>query len=149
MITDVNRLLSALDWAEREARAPEPEWDQGTWGKGVVQTEGAKRWAPVCGTVGCFAGHVCLDEGDRFVIDVSLFDRIEDGQEVQVEHAKGTDGQVRQIANRAQALLGICSPRRHRLFDGDNDIEQVRGIVAEIIEDPCTGTCAGRHSGDW
>lgn len=122
---NVELLRSTLAWAEREAVKPysESQWYQGDW---VLPPEesgltiGGHRQVK-CQTAYCFAGWATaqtLDPTERMdeIGDVYRGDkRIEDCDE------------------RAARVLGIDFDQADALFDGGNDIEDVRRIVNAII----------------
>lgn len=153
---NIERLRSAVKWAEKEARKETSAadasrgglWDQGAWMRGLLskrprkvksirvnrttntELEGAQLRQVKCGSSYCVAGHVCADEGDSFVAYEWEVD--DDG----TVHAamvipRGSDEAV-DVFTRAQELLGITRDEAHKLFGGYNTIEMVREYAGDI-----------------
>lgn len=147
---NIERLRSAVRWAESEAEKRTSLWDQGMWmlgkmGKRVRRVKTVRFTADIshpfnemgetlrevrCGTSYCVAGHICADEGDSFVAYES---EAETGQPVHADLVipRGATEAV-SIQTRAQELLGITNYEANRLFEGFNDIDDVREIAEEI-----------------
>lgn len=117
-----------------------------------LNTEQVKLIAPKgidCGTAMCFAGHAAVLAGDRLVVPVSfwgrwsLFDKLKgkrrlSGDEIcktvgsdslEVSLVRLPNGQVRNIEDRAQELLGLEPEEANELFAASNNIRTLRKYV--------------------
>jgi hypothetical protein len=94
-------------------------WDQTYW---------------FCGTSACFAGHACLLAGDK-----PLFEGFanKDGDWIddpRADKVKDASGVCWHADDRAQALLGLSDGQAMVLFHSDNDLTDLRAIVAGLVE---------------
>ncbi len=156
---NIERLRSAIDWAEREAAKETSRtdassgglWDQQAWMRGLPskrvrkiksvryggmygdtidsELQGELRQVK-CGTSYCVAGHVCADEGDAFL----AYDWEVDGDgrvHADLVVPRGSD-EAMDVQSRARELLGITWQEAHELFAGYNTITDVRRIAEKI-----------------
>lgn len=90
------------------------EWEQSIWH---------------CGTKFCFAGHACILSGDRIYHP--------DG-ELETQYSEfvvsSEDGEIREIRDRAQTILGLCAHNANVLFDPDNSLPVLERIVQILSE---------------
>lgn len=114
---DIPLLRKCVEWAEAEAAKPYAlrEWMQSHY---VVLSESDDSWegswmahlrrakSPECGTCFCIAGYA--------------------------DHVAGRDSEYQDVHESAQELLGLTEDEGERLFDGGNDIKDVRR-EAEMI----------------
>lgn len=148
---NIKLLREAVAWAEAEAAKPKQErrWNQASWAKRDIDKRWRKREAtfleegaeelfrvvPVdCGTAFCVAGHICAAQRDVFVIPEWDFGYYKDrGGPALVRHVipRGNTAAV-SIFDRAWDLLGITEDEAFRLFDGSNNIKDVRRIAEKI-----------------
>ncbi len=112
MTVNIPLLRKAVEWAEAEAEKPPAlcEWEQTVY---VLPPERFELYgrSPECGTCYCIAGYIAA-QADGPVVD------------------EDTAG------NRAQELLGISDFQSDLLFDGCNNIEDVRRIAEQIAGEP-------------
>lgn len=134
-MTDYERLESAVKWAEVEAEKGNlSAWNQGGW---AVQMNDlmhsrfgpmasavmASLSEPLCETAFCIAGHVAYEAG-LVKSDSNGWISLEGGADW---HETG------------KRLLDINEAQAHALFNGANDIEQVRFVAEQIkagVEEP-------------
>lgn len=105
-------LRKAVEWAEAEAAKPEwaREWDQGAW-----WVDARFDTARDCKTAFCIAGWTCFADGaDRDPRFTSIL-------------ADGT-----QVSTYAAHALGLTEVQAAALFDGGNQIADVRRIAEDI-----------------
>jgi len=98
---------------------------------------------PACGTAMCFAGHACNLSGWRpFFRPVTtwggeLDDRSNEfmlGQAIHSDTCRNKAGEVASVKGKAMDLLGINSLDADHLFDGNNDLDQLREMVDHLKE---------------
>lgn len=96
------------------------EWNQGVW---------------LCATSACFAGHAVVLAGGEWVeIEHAVFVRA-DADDNPADLANVDDkGQVVTVADRAQRILGLSWREARILFHSDNNLDDLRRIVGELIE---------------
>lgn len=146
-------------------------WNQGAWVSDLdgdpvapdvlaTDTEG-RPFIPVdCGTAMCFAGWAVHKTGGLFLSDeYVLYDRAVDtdvdgesdvvGFTVWVEDGEEPDGERMvdvlgiPVWLRAKKLLGLTSGERLNLFDGNNGLEQIEEVVADIRDRATATTTEG------
>ena len=107
-------LLKTLEHIENR---PE-EWNQAHWH---------------CGTVACFAGHAAILDGGEWLRESPdfLLARADDPQ--RDVYAVGGVSAVH-ASDRAQRILGLTLEQSEDLFDGDSDLDDLRELVALIVE---------------
>ena len=106
MPVNVERLRALLEWAEEEQkRGDENQWCQSDW---------------ICGTTYCIAGKECLSLGYAPSSHNTSFVVAPDGISAPVSYI-------------ARKSLGIDVEDAERLFDGGNDIDDIRRIIGQII----------------
>lgn len=144
---NIERLREAVAWAEREAAKPKGKWDQTSWARGKVgrnrkftaidglmyDNDSATVLVEVkCKTAYCVAGHLCADQKDAFVTYDWAADY--DGK-VSADYVipKGTTEAI-SIETRAADLLGITAREAEALFEGANDLDDVRRIARRIAK---------------
>ena len=122
------------------------EWYQGDWGRVPVDAGIEKyvdgfndRFAVLnvdCGTAACFAGWTVLESGGKFVIDEwSLNETTKNGfNKLSVSMCVNQAGDLQSIAQEAAKLLGLDEFTTSHLFDGDNDLDDLKEMVGYIIE---------------
>ena len=131
---EVEKAARAKNWKEVQREEPTNGLYhyQGSWGRGIAQraikavidnTLGAYETTAtvVCGTSGCLAGNIVLVAGDEFVFPGT----ITPGCDVDVDHCIDAEGNIHQIRQRAQDLLGVNSNEANRMFNGDLSRNQV------------------------
>lgn len=122
------KLIALAAWAGGEhakQRLGLPsEWDQAHW---FSKREGVGIGG-FCGTAGCLAGKQALEEGWRIRMFEGKPDdfvsKVVDGQQVE-EFA----------ATVAREALGLSSEDADRLFEADNNYDDVLRIIGELIAD--------------
>lgn len=142
LTVNIPMLRKAVEWAEAEDKKPfyEREWDQGGWARNPEQRRlaadldglsGSEREQLAdCGTAYCIAGYICDMAGDKFVVDPR--------NDYMMSSIITEDGRTMNVSRRAIELLGIDQDdsdtvgRAFQLFDGGNNIEDVRRIAEEL-----------------
>lgn len=114
---DAERLNHLLAWAEAEdlkAQAGLPSaWDQTVWSNS-------------CGTACCIAGKVALEDGGKPVAR-------EYGQMKLVNEFRMPNGQEVEPEAYARRELGLTDDEAEALFESNNDLDRLRGLVAAIV----------------
>lgn len=141
MSLNIELLRTLVSWAEKEDQMPEDKrrWDQGEWARGAATKRRRKNpdsgetdlveVSVSCGTTFCLAGNACHLAGDKFVVPEY---EAHFGESVDVTEVLTAEGDLRGIEGRATDLLGIKGYEARELFDGSNDIDDVREIAASI-----------------
>lgn len=117
-----------------------------------------------CGTAMCFAGHAAALVGDRLVVGVSdavLISALSRSQkarhnvrrilnavvkrsglpiggidkDLRASHVITADGRVMRVSDRARELLGLSEGDTDKLFDGSNQLKDLRRYVKRLKED--------------
>lgn len=135
---DVKRLIHLAEWAaaqEARRRLDLPsEWDQNHWllNLGEVLTEVAP-----CGTACCIAGKVTLEDGwlPNAAVDSPENWTISESEDyvIKVDKSGKPVGDARYVPEVAQEILGLTDDQANRLFDGDNDLDDVLDVIVEIL----------------
>lgn len=118
------------------------EHDQGNWGEGILSptpewrkdTDGLA-YAVVCPTAGCVAGNIVAMNGDQFVIGMApefVKANVHRKMEVQVQECWSADDGIHTIPGRARELAGLTPGEATRLFNGDNDVDDIVNIAHMI-----------------
>ncbi len=130
---NVAELDALLAWAEgeheKQAAGLPSEWEQSFWAVNY-DTLGKPAPSPDCGTACCLAGKTVARAGGVFLI------RPEVGSTWEAEMPGGKSVA---IEDEARTLLGLNDEQAEALFFEDNEIEDVRRIIAAIKagdEDP-------------
>jgi hypothetical protein len=97
------------------------EWDQETW---------------FCGTTACFAGRALLMSGFEIVDTALLREKIKGHEDYgwldDFEMIDEAGNLVREYTTRAAERLGLNWDDAIMLFNGRNDLEDLRAIIADI-----------------
>lgn len=121
----LDKTLHHIETLEAFKGDVDDEWEQAHWAIHVRDVEGN-----ICGTSCCFAGWAVVLAGDK------LIERQEkDGCRcaVCVELVAQTpDGHLWSIENRARDLLGLNFDQAQCLFEGGNDLDDLRAHVRAI-----------------
>lgn len=137
-------------------------WDQGSWGKFMVtdsllahstvtdmeatpppgsrvrrefvidpaDIEAQISDNPQCGTAMCFAGHTAILAGGKPVFSTAY--GIDPGEELSFGTVRTADGGDRHVSTYAAELLGLDTVDADELFSGDNTLEDLEKLVADI-----------------
>jgi len=157
MDLNIALLRKSVDWAKEEAkqnrglipiaraaRDKTHTWLQGSWGSiklGRGWKQNIREHNSIgfgnhvvaidpmtCGTTGCIAGHICVLNGDDYLVP-----RYSDiGEVVNVEYVVDAQGEVYSIKTRAMQLLGITWNEAAPLFEGTNSIDTVERVAQQI-----------------
>jgi hypothetical protein len=98
---------------------------------------------PACGTAMCFAGHACNLSGWRpFFRPVTTWGGELDGKSneymldssIHSDVCRNKAGEVASVKQKATELLGINLSDADALFDGNNDLDELREMAAHLKE---------------
>lgn len=131
-----------LDEVMEHIEAHKELWHQGSWfrlfvnGWSIEAIDAMLREdpdKPPCGTAGCFAGNACLLSG--YVPAFSASNKQGWSEYLQTDYVRlpeQDNGDKRLAYIVAQGLLGIDTATGTRLFDADNNLDDLREMVAHI-----------------
>lgn len=130
--------VKLLDWVMNHIEANQDLWDQNFWftlnvngfeGEELRQMILDDPNDPACDSAKCFAGWACTKEGWLPKFETDSF-----GGFTQRVGLVEKDGLVVDCAMKARELLDIDMPTGSKLFDADNDLDDLRSMVAYIKE---------------
>ncbi len=117
-----------LAWAEAEhekqLQGLPSEWDQGHW---AISRPDGTPIAASCATACCLAGKTVAADGGKFLLKTPSY-----GEFGIATDAELPTGEIVDVENYATERLGLTYEQAQRLFDVDNDIQDVRDIIAAI-----------------
>lgn len=101
---------------------------RGKWPKGARSIE------VDCATSACAAGHACLLAGDAFVISELDLEFDDKGREYyHPVDVRTPEGELIDVADRAQQLLGLTYDEREVLFYGENSHKETVRLLDALI----------------
>lgn len=137
---DIELLREAVFWAEEESTKPAPEcgWFQNyyaitevpdDYGQEVVDIEPQVNG---CGTAFCEAGYIAFSRGYTQPLKPTMLDEEKVCELLGYEPDYDSDYLQSSWEDVARKLLGITIPEGDRLFDGNNNIQDVRDAAEDI-----------------
>ncbi len=124
----VPTLDGLLAWAEAEhekqLKGLPSEWDQGHW---AISRPDGTPIAASCATACCLAGKTVAADGGKFLLNTPSY-----GEFGVATTAEMPTGEIVDVESYATERLGLTAAQSDKLFDADNDIQDVRDIIAAI-----------------
>jgi hypothetical protein len=130
---NINRelLITTWKWVASEAAKMEEglpsEWHQGVWfDQGIGEERG-------CGTACCVAGRIALWDG-RPAVAGDYTDGVYGPNWVSSSMVVVIDGQKHSVDTYAANVLGLTRLQAHILFDGENNLEDMRRLMSYLLD---------------
>lgn len=114
------------------------KWEQTHWVGGLGEADHETGVRPItCGTTACVAGWAVITDGGKFLSDQLVLARPDDPKSRVVNVYADNDKYLQAVGieERAQRLLGLESYEADELFDGDNEYEDVKRILKQLIKE--------------